>query len=159
MADPLEWFAMDSASGGVAQPVTPVLEEPPPNVAIYARAPGLPSPIVWTAIWEPVSIGAEAPQRFVGGPLAVGQAPTVPTGGGVAAVYVPNDPDVVGVINFWELGVLRLLATANGAAVPGELRMVLSYSGSAYPDVALSYEGGAVTDVFWTQHQGTYEIP
>lgn len=158
MADPLEWYATDDSFGGVALAVTPVIEAPYPNVAVYAHAPGLPSPIVWTPIWEPLS-GGSAPDIFAGGPLAVGQSPSVPTGSGSPAVYVPDDPDAAGVINFWEQGVLRLLATANGAPVPGELRMVILAGSGGYPDLTLSYVGGPEAEVFWTQHQATYEIP
>ena len=158
MADLLEWYAADDYYGNEASAVTPVIWGPYPDVAIYAHAPGLPSPIVWTLIWEPLS-GGSAPDIFFGGPLTAGQFPTVRGGGGSPAVYVPGDPDAVGVINFWNQGIVRLLATANGAPVPGELRMAIVGEGGSYPDLTLSYAAGAEADAFWTQHQATYEIP
>ena len=167
MANALEWYAMDPRRYG----------EPSgshvgwgfkPTVIFYARVVGYPGPVVWTAIWEPMSSGP-APRTWAGGPVSVGQYPTEYNYKS-PEVYVPQNSDAcaicVGVLrkgnSSWRSGIVRLSAVAGGVPVPGGLVMtIVENDDGPYPDFALGYEYDYTppTKLFWTQHNNTYEIP
>lgn len=160
MADAMEWYAADNLglSACYAPPAT--MESPFPNKAVYARVVGIPGTVVWTVVWEPLSSGGFSPMTYAGGPLEAGQVPTS-EGAGTPSTYSPSDPNALAVVGFYELGIIRLTATAGGTPVPGELRMTIMTSTSDYPNLALAYEDGGPPpeELFWTQHQATYEVP
>lgn len=159
MSDPLEWYAADGFNtGDPSFAPLPVMEYVDPGAIFYARVVGYPGAVVWTLIWEPLSTG-DTPTSWAGGPLAAGQYPTVENEFS-PDVYSPQNANARAVGGaLYSLGIVRLLATAGGVTVPGELVMTLT-DGGGYPDIALSYSGGApAPEAFWTAHQNTYEIP
>ena len=158
MANPLEWYAMDDARFGNPSS-SPYTSSTKPSAIFYARAVGYPGSVVWTVIWEPMSSGS-TPSTWAGGPVSVGQYPTK-FNTKSPNVYVPQNPDACAIGgNLFNLGIVRLSAVAGGVPVPGELVMTILDGGHVYPDIALAYDGGTPpTELFWTQHHNTYEIP
>ena len=160
MANPLEWYARDALRYGDPSE-SHVGWGFKPSVIFYARVVGYPGPVVWTVIWEPMSSGP-APSTWAGGPVSVGQYPTE-SPSNLPKVYVPQNPDACAIGgNLQYPGIARLSAVAGGVPVPGELVMTIILDGAgSYPDIALdySYTDTPTTELFWTQHNNTYEIP
>ena len=162
MANPLEWYAMDDSYFGAPSLSVSWFEwGVKPSAIFYARVVGYPGPVVWTVIWEPMSSGPK-PKTWAGGPVSVGQYPTE-SPSNLPKVYVPQDPDACAIGgNLQYPGIARLSAVAGGVPVPGELVMTIILDGAgSYPDIALdySYTDTPTTELFWTQHNNTYEIP
>ncbi len=160
--DPLQWYAIDNFIYGgeaVGIPSSGYLLDRYSNSFLYALVSGYPGSVVWTVIWEPSS-GGSAPQHWAGGPLAAGQHPTV-SNENEPNLYVPSNADALCVGNLDYAGTVRLRATAGGVSVPGELVMVIE-GADFYKNVTLSYsdgDGPPPTELFWTQHRNTYEVP
>ena len=161
MANPLEWYAMDAFwYGDPSLSVSWFEWNVPPTAIFYARVVGYPGPVVWTVIWEPMSSGPK-PKTWAGGPVSVGQYPTESPSKS-PKVYVPQNSDACAIGgNLQYPGIVRLSAVAGGVPVPGELVMTILERDRGYPIIALdySYTGTPTTELFWTQHNNTYEIP
>lgn len=160
MADYLEWYARDAYRYGEPSE-SPVDFGFSPSVVFYARVVGYPGSVVWTVIWEPMSSGP-APKTWAGGPVSVGQYPAeYPYE--LPKVYVPQNPDACGIGGkFLYPGIVRLSAVAGGVPVPGGLLItILEDDDGGYPDITLGryYDVTPPTELFWTQHNNTYEIP
>lgn len=161
MANPLEWYAMDGFRYGEPSTDAPWYQwSVTPSAIFYARVVGYPGPVVWTVIWEPMS-SDPTPSTWAGGPVSVGQYPTEDKYKS-PNVYVPQNSDACAIGGFLLYpGIVRLSAVAGGVPVPGELVMTLLVDDYSYPDIALDYDGSVAhpTELFWTQHHNTYEIP
>ena len=158
MANAHEWYAMDAFRYG--DPSLSPWWGDRPDAIFYARVVGYPGPVVWTVIWEPMSSGP-APSTWAGGPVSVGQYPTeYPYK--APKVYVPQNSDACAIgENLRYSGVARLSAVAGGVRVPGGLLMTILERDWAYPAITLGYvyDDTPPTELFWTQHNNTYEIP
>ncbi len=160
MANAYEWYAMDPIRYGEPSRSS-IGQWFNPTVIFYARVVGDPGPVVWTVIWEPMSSGP-APSTWAGGPVSAGQYPTEYKSTS-PDVYVPQNSDACAIGgNLWYPGIARLSAVAGGVPVPGGLVMtIVENDDGPYPDFALgySYTDMPTTELFWTQHNNTYEIP
>lgn len=159
MANYLEWYAMDAFRFG--EPSLSISTSGiRPDVIFYARVVGYPGPVVWTVIWEPMSSGP-APSTWAGGPISVGQYPTE-SHSDSPNVYVPQNSDALAIGDrLFYYGIVRISAVAGGVPVPGRLLLTVLDGGHVYPDITLGYDyvETPTTELFWTQHHNTYEIP
>ena len=159
MANYLEWYAMDAYWYGDPSMSASSSGDRPDSIC-YARVVGFEGPVVWKVIWEPMSSGP-TPSTWAGGPVSVGQYPTEYRSQ-MPDAYVPQNSDafaIGGNLDFF--GIVRLSAVAGGVPVPGRLLMTILDKGSVYPAITpgYDYDYTPTTELFWTQHHNTYEIP
>lgn len=159
MANYLEWYARDAFRYDEPS-ASHIVWGSHPSLIFYARVVGIPGSVVWTVIWEPMSSGP-APKTWAGGPVSVGQYPTERKSNS-PDVYVPQNSDACAIGNNLSYpGIARLSAVAGGVPVPGRLVMTILKRDYGYPDIVLDYDYDYTppTELFWTQHNNTYEIP